>query len=232
MITIPVYDMILLPGVSFYIKKDVLGNWNTEEPEPGAEVLFLLLKQQRETKEITPEDFYPLGFAAKVVEIDNEGLIQMKTEDRVNISDIEVEEGHISAAASVLPEVTDISKEELQQRYDRLRTECLQAVQKYQWGVWARNIILRWNSLNDMVCAASGYLDLSWEEKYQIMAEDSLRSRWRISCSFTSRARLRSSAWRTISSACVRAACSCSSAACCAPATMASAWAWASPALR
>ena len=177
MITIPVYDMILLPGVSFYIKKDVLGNWNTEEPEPGAEVLFLLLKQQRETKEITPEDFYPLGFAAKVVEIDNEGLIQMKTEDRVSISDIEVEEGHISAAASVLPEVTDISKEELQQRYDRLRTECLQAVQKYQWGVWARNIILRWNSLNDMVCAASGYLDLSWEEKYQIMAEDSLRSR-------------------------------------------------------
>lgn len=177
MITIPVYDMILLPGVSFYIKKDVLRHWNTEEAEPGADVLFLLLKQQKSEKDITPEDFYPIGFSAKVVEIDNEGLIQMKTLDRVDLSDIEVTEGHVQADGSVRPEIVDKTEEELEKQYEQIRTDYLNFVQGFQWGVWAHNIILRWHGLNEMVCASAGYLNLSWEEKYEIMSEDSVARR-------------------------------------------------------
>lgn len=177
MITIPVYDMILLPEVSFYIKKDVLERWNREAPETGDDVLFLLMKQQKDEKELAADDFYPIGFSARIVEIDSEGLVQMKTLERVNLSDIELEEGHIAVSAAVRPDIVDITDEELRETFEKIRGDYLQFVQGFQWGVWVRNIVLRWSSLNEMVCASSGYLNLTWDEKYEIMSEDSERRR-------------------------------------------------------
>ena len=40
MIIRPIYNILLLPEVSFYFKKDFLSGWETEPAEPGTETSF------------------------------------------------------------------------------------------------------------------------------------------------------------------------------------------------
>lgn len=177
MLVIPIHDMILLPGVSFYFKKETYYHWGVEEAKPGDSILFLLQRESKEIKESTAVDFYPVGFTAELVNIDSEGLVQMKVRERVDVSDIENDNGVLSASAAVRPEIEDIPADELKRRFERIRGAYLQFVQNFQWGVWARNIILRWTSLEELICSTAGYLDLPWPDKYAIMAEDSLGKR-------------------------------------------------------
>ena len=173
MTIIPIHDMILLPGISFYFKKEAYYQWQLAEAKAGDELLFLLQKEQKELKDTSAEDFYPIGFSAEVVSIDADGTVQVKVKERVDVYDIENAEGTLSAASSVRPVVEDISQEEKRAKFEKIRSSYLQFVQNFQWGVWARNIILRWGSLEEMICSSSSYLDLSWPEKYEIMETDS-----------------------------------------------------------
>lgn len=49
MFTMPVYDMMLLPGVTFYFKKDIFQQLGNQDAKAGDDVLFLM---QRTDKEI------------------------------------------------------------------------------------------------------------------------------------------------------------------------------------
>lgn len=177
MITIPIYDMILLPGVTFYFKKDIYDKWKLDEPKKGDKVLFLLLKEQKETEQLTQEDFYSIGLAAEVMNVDSEGLVQLKVRDRVNVSDIEREGEHFTATADIRGETDDFSEEEMQQQFLQIKDDYLQFIQAFSWGVWVRNAVQRWTSLEEIVCASAGYMNLTWEEKYEMIAEDSRRRR-------------------------------------------------------
>ena len=42
MLVLPVYDLLLLPGVTFYFKKDILDRMQVEKVEKGEEILFLI----------------------------------------------------------------------------------------------------------------------------------------------------------------------------------------------
>ena len=52
MITIPVYELLLLPEVTFFFKKDMFPEGRIKEQNIGEEILFVLQK-----KEIAPEEF-------------------------------------------------------------------------------------------------------------------------------------------------------------------------------
>ena len=178
MIIIPVHDMILFPKVNFYFKKDAYRQWSGTEAEAGAEILFLLQRGDKDIKDCTAEDFYPVGMLAEVVGIDSEGLVQIRVHARADVEDIENDGGSLSASAAARPDKVDISQEETDEIFGRLRQALLQFVQGYQWGVWVRNIVQRWSSLEEMICAVSGYMNLEWKDKYAIMEADSLRERY------------------------------------------------------
>ena len=82
MTIIPIHDMILLPGISFYFKKEAYYQWQLAEAKAGDELLFLLQKEQKELKDTSAEDFYPIGFSAEVVSIDADGTVQVKVKER------------------------------------------------------------------------------------------------------------------------------------------------------
>ena len=52
MITIPVYELLLLPEVTFFFKKDMFPEGRIKEQNIGEEILFVLQK-----KEIAPGKF-------------------------------------------------------------------------------------------------------------------------------------------------------------------------------
>lgn len=180
MITIPVYDMMLLPGVTFYFKKDLFEKRQIHQVEEGKEILFLMMKEDKSRDTITETDFYPIGILASIETIDAEGNIRIDTKKRVDLEHIEIGEKEINAAFSFHQEKPDLSEEDKKQSFEQIRKELLKFVQGFQWGMWARSFILHWKSLEECVCAIAGYLSLTWEEKYEILKTDSDAKRYKM----------------------------------------------------
>lgn len=177
MITIPVYDLLVLPGVSFYFKKDMFPVRKITSEDIGENVLFLVLKVEKDRKDLVPEDFYPIGVSAKIESIDEEGTVRVTAKTRVSLSDIEVTEESITAEASILPDVDDLDEEEEKEHFARIREELLDFTKNFNWGMWARAMILRWKNFDEVACALAGYLSIPWEEKYELMEENSRKAR-------------------------------------------------------
>ena len=177
MIIRPLYSTLLLPEVSYFFKKDFFSGWTDEPIEPNTEILFLFLKDDKENQDFSAADFYPIGVSAKVEAVREDENIQVRTLERVDISDLEITDGTITASASIRPENVDISEAEEQEAFSRLRSTLLKFVQNYQWGLWARGFLLQRKNLNDTACALSDYLNLTADEKYAIIAADSRRER-------------------------------------------------------
>ena len=177
MIVRPVHNILLLPDVSYYFKKDFFNGWCTEPMKKDDDVLFMLLKDDKSGNELTAGDFYPIGISARVEGIDDSENVQIRTLKRVDISDIEVADNHITATASIRGEISDISDEEEAELFSKLRGALLKFVQGYQWGVWARSYILQRKNLHDLACSLTDYLNLNTEEKYKILAADSRKER-------------------------------------------------------
>ena len=178
MIIRPIYNILLLPDVSYYFKKDFFSGFGGESIEAGSDILFIFLKNDREDNDYTPDDFYPIGLAARAEGFGEEDAVSVRTLHRVDISDLEISDSGITAAASIRAEAADMTESEEKQQFARLRSALLKFVQGYQWGLWARSFILQRKNICDLACALSDYLNLTAEEKYEILAADSLSARY------------------------------------------------------
>ena len=61
----PVYNILLLPDVTYYFKKDFFAG-RADELKPGTQILFTLLRTDTEENGLQAEDFYPIGLSARV----------------------------------------------------------------------------------------------------------------------------------------------------------------------
>ena len=172
-----VYNILLLPDVTYYFKKDFFAG-RADELKPGTQILFTLLRTEAEENSLQAEDFYPIGLSARVESVSDEDVIQIRTIDRVEIISPVIEDGEVRAAFAVRPSIGDLSEKEQQKIFADVRTSLLRFVQNYQWGIWARGFILQRKSIYDLVSSLSEYLNLSVDEKYAILAEDSVRARY------------------------------------------------------
>lgn len=177
MIIRPVYNILLLPDVAYYFKKDFFSDSDAKELKEGNEILFAILKNEKSDGEYTAEDFEPIGVSARI-EGNGEGEnVQVRTVERVDISDLEIVNGKIQATAAIRPEVNDLSEGEEKELFGQLKESLLKFVQGYQWGIWARSFILQRRNMYEMICALSDYLQLDPEQKYEILAMDSRKDR-------------------------------------------------------
>ena len=177
MIIRPVYNILLLPDVAYYFKKDFFSDSDAKELKEGNEILFAILKNEKSDGEYTTEDFEPIGVSARI-EGNGEGEnVQVRTVERVDISDLEIVNGRIQATAAIRPEVNDLSEGEEKELFGQLKESLLKFVQGYQWGIWARSFILQRRNMYEMICALSDYLQLDPEQKYEILAMDSRKDR-------------------------------------------------------
>ena len=177
MIIRPVYNILLLPDVAYYFKKDFFSDSDAKELKEGNEILFAILKNEKSDGEYTAEDFEPIGVSARI-EGNGEGEnVQVRTVERVDISDLEIVNGRIQATATIRPEVNDLSEGEEKELFGQLKESLLKFVQGYQWGIWARSFILQRRNMYEMICALSDYLQLDPEQKYEILAMDSRKDR-------------------------------------------------------
>lgn len=178
MITIPVYDLLILPEVTFYFKKDMLLDTDITAEEKGQDILFIMQKSDKTRDELTQEDFYPFGVIGKIESVTEDGNVRIRTLKRVIVDDIDLSNDRISASAISCEEDDDISDEEKKKIFDDMKNEMLQFVRNFQWGAWARGFILHWKTMEEAVCSLGSYFDISWEEKYGLLEVNSTRTRY------------------------------------------------------
>lgn len=178
MFIIPIYDMIILPGVTYYFKSDVFRELKIPEFKAGDSVLFMMLKEDKNIGEMYPDDFFKIGVSGTVEGIDGEGNVSIRTKNRENLERISVgEDLSLQALTTERAQVDDVGPEEQKERFEKMRASILRFIQGFQWGIWARSYILHWKSMEEAVSAISSYLNLSNEERYAILADDSMSGR-------------------------------------------------------
>ena len=179
MLTIPIYDTILLPDVTFYFKKEVIEGWDVESFDIGSDIAFAMLRDDLDTADVMLEDVYPIGVIARIESVDSEGNVKVRTKDRINFIDFSRNaEGNIDAQIEIRPEIDDMKPEDKKSRFDRIKNKFLKFVQNYQWGLWARGFILQWKNINELACSMTGYFSITWQEKYEIVEVDKASERY------------------------------------------------------
>ena len=177
MITIPVYNMIILPDISMTFKKDFFDDGTVGAVREGEKVLFLFKKSDKSRKNLTGKDFYPIGLTGVVESVDDDGDITVRSEDRMNVGDIIVSESEIYADVVIRPDVKDVSEEERKKILESLKARILEFVQKFPWGLMVRSYINRWKNPEECATALSAYFTLEVDERYAILAADKLSER-------------------------------------------------------
>ena len=186
MIAIPIHDTILLPDISFYFKKDSFTDWENERLKVGEDMIFaFLLDEEEEPDDEKASDYmklvYPVGVRARLDSVDNEGTYRIRTKNRVDILSLTVQpDGNVEAEFTDRPDIVDLSPDEITERFERVRDDYLEFVKMFQWGLFARGLILQWKSLNEMICSMSPYFSMTWEEKVAIVLEDRVSERLKL----------------------------------------------------
>ena len=173
----PIYNILLLQDVTYYFKKDFFGK-KYDTLAADNDILFMFLKEDIEGRDYLPDDFYPIGLLARIENISDEDVVQIRSIDRVEILNPQIANGEINAAYAMRPSIEDMPDSEQQKTFEELRSALLRFVQGYQWGLWARGYILQRKNAYDLASSLSEYLNLSPDEKYQILAADSVRLRY------------------------------------------------------
>lgn len=179
MLTIPVYNIILVPGVTYYFQneyfKELLGG---ESYEKGEELAFLMIKEDKDAEELNPEDFYPIGLSAVIEGISKEEIVSVRSLQRINIENLQIDKkGKISFKHSPREEINDLDEEEEKKRLEDVKSAYIQYVSEQQWGILARNYVNQWDSMGEMVASISTKTDIPNEERYAILAADRISER-------------------------------------------------------
>ncbi|MCQ2492014.1 MAG: endopeptidase La [Lachnospiraceae bacterium] len=178
MISIPIYDLIILPGVTFYFKVDTFDQEDAKKLKVGETLLFLMLKEAKEREEMNPEDFYEYGVVGTLEHFGDDGNIRIRANQRVRITDIDFDENEtIYAEAVAAPEFNDMDEADLTIKFEKIKSKVLDFIKQFQWGIWARSFVLHWKTMNEMVCGMAQYLSLKLEEKYAILASETRSER-------------------------------------------------------
>ena len=173
MTVIPSYDLIILPGVTYYFQKEYIERATEDPLEKGERVLFAMLKTDKSRTEAAPEDFYPIGAVGTVIgEADDDGSVGIRIDCRVDLEELVLTGDALEATACERPDYKDLPDEEHKKRLQALKDELLHFVQQFPWGMMARNYILRWSTMEDAAVALGSYMGNSNEEKYEMLAAD------------------------------------------------------------
>lgn len=172
MITIPYYDLTILPGVTYYFQKEYLYSLADRKPKNGDPVMFLMLRENKDRKDLLPEDIYPIAVCGVVGEDDSEGNIEIRTVDRADIKDLKLINGEIDFSYAERPEIADVDPKTEKDHLKHVKSALNHYVHNFQWGLVANRIISQWNSVEEVITKLGAHIQMTNDEKFRILEAD------------------------------------------------------------
>ncbi|MDO4476252.1 MAG: endopeptidase La [Lachnospiraceae bacterium] len=176
--TIPCYNLLMLPQQEYCFGGDYFRELVGNEVTKGEEIIFLLLKENKNKEEMTPEDIYPIGMYGAVEKVEPEGDIYVRARERVNISELVKEKGVFHFRAVSRPDIDDLTEEAKKQRFSDMQKAYIHFMKGSQWGPLVSGYLMQWDQMETMISALGSKVPISSEEKYQIMAADTSSERY------------------------------------------------------
>ncbi len=182
MTVVPVYNMILTPDATLYFPVGEMNKSTGGRPVAVDEkVILIVAKKHDGTGAGAREDFYPIGVTGVIKELDPRGFAVIRTRYRVDLEDISVDADHtIRLSASKREEIDDLDPALAAEKLRSLLEEMRRFSAGFEWRETAEFFIGKIDSIGMAACSMSPMLDLTNEERYAILAEDSLSRRTEI----------------------------------------------------
>ena len=175
----PLYNMIALPGARLWLRGTVYRELTGKAPVRGDKVTILMQKEDESRKSLTADSFHPIGTAGIISEVNEAGFVAIDIQNRINIEGISVQaDNSFSMTVTRRADVEDLDPVEAGRRLTEVKERILSFSRGQQWEGWLRSFAAYWDTLWTVAAAMSPWLPISNAERFELLAEDSLRVRF------------------------------------------------------
>ncbi|MBR2121339.1 MAG: endopeptidase La [Lachnospiraceae bacterium] len=175
MIVIPVYNMMLAPDATVFMQTEqIRKSSGGKGVSVGEKVVIILAKKEGKIADLDEGSFYPIGVAGTVTELNRQGFAVIRTNYRVNLEEVWIDpDNTIELSMSRRADTEDLDKETENKKLNALKNEMRSFSSGFQWAATAEYYISQIDTIGSAACSMSPMLDISNEERYEVLAEDS-----------------------------------------------------------
>ena len=174
---VPVHKMVILPEVTLYFTSKVFQEI-AGPAEQGERVILLFTKEEEERENLRDDSFYAIGVSGYVTETEQKNVVAVHTDHRINVEHVSVaEDGTIEVTTSVRTEVDDMDPVDAKNRLQNAKQAIKEFDSKFIWGESYNRYVDTMQSMNEVITALSYWLRITSEERYAILAADSVSER-------------------------------------------------------
>ncbi len=179
MLVIPVYNMVLATDATLYLPLDqVRRSAGGRGITSNEKVILIVAKESKTFQELTEEDFYPIGVAGAVSELNAQGYAVISTQYRVNLESVEIlPDKTIQLSISRRADLEDLDAAVAAEKLKNLLAEMRKFAEGLPGAEMAEAYISQVHSVGAAAAALSPWLTLTNEERYALLEEDSVTAR-------------------------------------------------------
>ena len=175
----PLYNMIALPGARLWLRGSVYRELTGKAPVEGEKVTILMQREDEGRRALSADSFHPIGTVGVISDVNDAGFLAVDIQNRINIEGVSVQPDHsFSMTVTRRADIEDLDPEEAQRRLIDVKERILSFSKGQQWEGWLRTFAAYWDSLWTVGAAMSPWLPISNAERFELLAEDSLRARF------------------------------------------------------
>ena len=179
MAVLPIYNTLLVPDANVFIKTDYYRAMTGKNPVLEERVILVVTRQELSREELADDSFYPIGLTGSISEVNQSGYLVIHTKNRINLVEVSVLRDHsIDLAISRRPDKEDLDQEGASERLHALKARIASLSDQFKWGPMVRSYLSRWTNIGEIAASFSPWLVITNQERYDILAEDSLQNRF------------------------------------------------------
>ena len=179
MSVMPLYNIIALPGAKLWLQTRIYKELTGKAPVEGERVTLLMQKDEQPRAGLDGDSFRPIGVTGAISEVSANGFVCVDIQNRVNIEEVAVlRDRSFSMTVSRRADVDDLDPADAARRLTGVKDRILSFARGKQWEGMLRGFAAHWDSLWTVAAAMSPWLSAPSEERYALLAEDSLSARF------------------------------------------------------
>ncbi len=179
MLVVPVYETVIAPNATLLFQtKQLRRNSGGRPVAVNERVVVIVARENSSYTDLGEDSFYPIGVSGIITDLDRHGFATVRTQYRVNIQDVIVNDDHtIELTISRRRDEEDLTEEDESAKVKALKHEMKKFAKAMEAGEAADYIIDQVDSIEAAACSMSAVMNLSNEECYAILSEDSRTKR-------------------------------------------------------
>ena len=174
MTVVPVYNVVVVPDANIFFGIDAYKKMTGRAPFEGEKVILMMLRADDSREDLEKDSFYPIGVSGVITEVNAGGYLVVRTHGRVHFDEITVYSDHtIELAVTRKSDEDDLDPAYEKERLEKLKKVVIEYTSQFQWGALTRAYAEQWSSIGEIAAIMSPWLNITNEERYALLEEDS-----------------------------------------------------------